>query len=178
MFDIMLIDDDIRSRTELKKNIQWQTHGVQLLCEAEDSQTAKELYLLYRPKIIIANMSVPLLFDLEQAAQLQKEDPQIQFIITDHDFDFAKQPLDLRNVNLLRKPVRNQNLNYCLSKAVRQLEADRERQLKELKRFLHHKTNGDAVGFSNSKYFSYVFKQATGQTPLEYQKKVQKGERT
>ena len=34
---------------------------------------------------------------------------------------------------------------------------------------------GSAVGFSNPKYFSYVFKQATGQTPLEFQKKVQKG---
>ena len=29
----------------------------------------------------------------------------------------------------------------------------------------------DAVGFSNAKYFCYVFKQEVGMTPLEYQKK-------
>ena len=32
---------------------------------------------------------------------------------------------------------------------------------------------GNAVGFSNPKYFSFVFKQETGLTPLEYQKKAQ-----
>lgn len=128
MFDIMLIDDDAASRQALKNSIDWEQLGVRLLCEAEDSETATELYLLNHPKIIVADMSVPLLFGLELAAQLQKEDPNIQFIIiTDHDFDFSKNPLDLRTVSLLRKPIRKQDLNYCISKAVRQLEADVER---------------------------------------------------
>jgi len=34
---------------------------------------------------------------------------------------------------------------------------------------------GCAVGLSNPKYFSYVFKRATGQTPLEFQKLAKKG---
>lgn len=129
MFDIMLIDDDVTSRQALKQNIHWDKVGARLLCEAEDSETATELYLLYRPKIIIADMSTPLLFGLELAANLQKEDQDIQFIIiTDYDFDFTKHPLDLRTVSILRKPVRAQDLNYSITKAVRQLEVDRERK--------------------------------------------------
>lgn len=129
MFDVMLIDDDAASRQSLKQNIQWEKLGTRLLCEAEDSETATELYMLYRPKIIIADMSVPLLFGLELAANLQKEDADIQFIIiTDHDFDFTKHPLDLRTVSILRKPVRPQDVHYSITKAVRQLEVDRERK--------------------------------------------------
>lgn len=105
MYKTMIIDDDAAVRERLKDIIDWQGLSLDLVCEAGDSDTAIEMYLLYRPKIIISDISIPRISGLELAEVMRKEDADIQFIIITgyHDFEWAKQSVRLGAIDLLSK---------------------------------------------------------------------------
>ena len=56
MYSVMIIDDDIMIRERLKNIIDWEKLSLKLVAEAGDSDTAMELYLLHRPKIVISDI--------------------------------------------------------------------------------------------------------------------------
>lgn len=120
MFDIMIIDDDCQVRERLKSIIDWQNLPIRLVCEAGDSETAEELYLIHRPKIIITDISIPIISGLDLAAKLQKEDPEIQFIVITgyNDFDFVRKSVDVGAVDLLSKPIFPDAINKSIEKAI------------------------------------------------------------
>ena len=121
MYRTMIIDDDAAVRERLKDIIDWQGLSLELVCEAGDSDTALEMYLLYRPKIIISDISIPRISGLELAEVMRKEDADIQFIIITgyNDFEWAKQSVRLGAIDLLSKPVFAETINASLQKAVR-----------------------------------------------------------
>ncbi|MEA4965503.1 MAG: response regulator [Oscillospiraceae bacterium] len=120
MFDIMIIDDDLQVRERLKSMIDWDSLPIRLVCEAADSDTAMELYLVYRPKIIITDINIPIISGLDLAVALQKEDPELQFIVITgyNDFELVRKSVDLGAVDLLSKPIFSETINKSLLKAV------------------------------------------------------------
>lgn len=68
----------------------------------------------------------------------------------------------------------HQSEGISFSNYLKNIRIKRAKQLLEKKRMKISEV-GSAVGFSNPKYFSFVFKQATGLTPLEYQKQLEEG---
>lgn len=78
MYKTMIIDDDAAVRERLKDIIDWQGLSLELVCEAGDSDTALEMYLLYRPKIIISDISIPRISGLELAEAMRKEDADME----------------------------------------------------------------------------------------------------
>lgn len=128
MFDIMIIDDDIQIRERLKSIIDWNGLPIHLVCEAADSETAEELYLIHRPKIIITDISIPIISGLDLAAKLQKEDPELQFIVITgfNDFDFVRKSVDVGAVDLLSKPIFPDAINNSIKKAVSYFQKKQE----------------------------------------------------
>ena len=61
MIDVMLIDDDVSIRDYLRDVILWEELGLRLSCEAGDSETARELYQLHRPKIVVMDINIPII---------------------------------------------------------------------------------------------------------------------
>ena len=128
MYEIMIIEDDANVRKRLKSIIDWDRHSATLVCEAEDSETATELYMLYQPKIIITDINIPIISGLDLAAELQSEDPELQFIVITgyNDFNLVRQSVDVGAVGLLSKPVNAEEINNSIAKAITQLEAKRK----------------------------------------------------
>ncbi len=122
----MMIDDDANVLERLKSIIDWENLPIRFVCQASDSENAKELYLLYRPKIIITDINIPIISGLELAKEMLKEDPGLQFIIITgySDFDLVRQSLDLQAVSLLGKPILPQDINASLQKAIIRLESE------------------------------------------------------
>ena len=120
MYKAMIIDDDVKVRERLKTIIDWEGLSLELVCEAGDSDTALELYLLHRPKVIISDISIPVISGLELAEIMRKEDEDLQFIIITgyNDFEWAKQSVRLGAVDLLSKPVFPDAINKSLQKSV------------------------------------------------------------
>lgn len=130
MFDIMIIDDDMQIRERLKSIIDWESLPIRLVCEAADSETAEELWLIHRPKIIITDISIPIISGLDLAAKLQKEDPELQFIVITgfNDFDFVRKSVNVGAVDLLSKPIFPDAINASLKKAVSYFRKKQEEQ--------------------------------------------------
>ena len=124
----MIIEDDANVRNRLNSIIDWEQHSATLICEAEDSETATELFMLYRPQIIITDINIPIISGLDLAAELQSEDPELQFIVITgyNDFNLVRQSVDVGAVSLLSKPVNKDEINSSIAKAIAQIEAKRK----------------------------------------------------
>lgn len=124
MIDVMIIEDDTAVREQLKSIISWDSLSIRLVCEAEDSESAKELYEIYNPKIVITDINLPIVSGLDLAHEFQKNDPDLRFIIITgySDFDLVRQSVGLRAVNLLSKPIQPTEINASLSKAIAEIQ--------------------------------------------------------
>lgn len=116
----MIIDDDQSIRDRLKKIIDWKAIGISFSCEAQDSDTARELFLLYRPKIIITDINIPIISGLELANEIIEVDPDVRFIVITgySDFEYVKSSVKLGAVDLISKPILPEDINESLKKAV------------------------------------------------------------
>ena len=128
MIKVMIIDDEENTRERLKSIIDWKGLSASLVCEAKDSDTAMELYILHRPKIVITDINIPVKSGLELAIDLQEIDPEIRFIVITgyNDLDLIKPAFELQTVNILRKPIQAEEINGNILKAIRQIEEARE----------------------------------------------------
>ncbi len=124
MYGVMIIDDDAKIRSRLKTMIDWEHLPIEFVCEAADSDTARDLYLVYRPKIIITDIFIPIINGLDLAEELAKIDPEIRFIIITgyDDFANAKRAVKLGAVDLISKPLFSEAVNESIRKAVQYFE--------------------------------------------------------
>lgn len=131
MFEVIIIDDDLQVRERLKSIIAWDRLPIHLACEAADSETAMELYLLHRPRIVITDINIPIINGLDLAAKLQKEDPDLQIIVITgyNDFEFVRKSVDVGAVDLLSKPLFPETINKSLEKAVGHFKKLQEEKL-------------------------------------------------
>ena len=88
MFDVMLIDDDFPVRGYLREVISWEKLQLRLVCEAGDSETARELYHLYRPDIVITDISIPIVSGLDLAKEFIRENADLRIIVITGFGDF------------------------------------------------------------------------------------------
>ncbi len=130
MYDVMIIDDDTAVREHLKGIIDWEGLGLRLVCEAGDSETARELYTLHAPKIIVTDINIPTLSGLELAREFLKSDPEIRFIVITgySDFEYVRDSVALGAVELLSKPLFPADINRSLRKAVDYFDELRRQQ--------------------------------------------------
>lgn len=129
--NVMIIDDDENVRKRLKSLIDWEGLSAQLVCEARDSDTARELFLLHRPKIVITDINIPVISGLDLAEEFQKEDSEVRFIVITgyNDFEMARQAFNLRTVNLLSKPIQADVINESIRKAMNQIMEARKNSI-------------------------------------------------
>lgn len=130
MYDVMIIDDDNAIREHLKDIIDWEGLGLRLVCEAGDSDTARELYQLHTPKIVVTDINIPTISGLELAREFLKTDPEIRFIVITgyNDFEYVRDSVALGAVELLSKPLFQADINGSLAKAVAGFDELRKRQ--------------------------------------------------
>ena len=81
MLEVMLIDDDVAIRDYMRDLIDWNGLNLHLACEAGDSETARELYSLYRPQIVITDINIPLISGLELAKEFVRADRNVRIIV-------------------------------------------------------------------------------------------------
>jgi len=169
MYKVMIIDDDIMIRERLKNIIDWEGLSLELVSEAGDSETAMELYLLHRPKIIISDISIPVISGLELAEIMRKEDPDLQFIIITgySDFEWAKQSVRLGAIDLLSKPVFPEVINHSLQKAVDYFRSKQQKQSSV--DFLQNLVNDNLPQMQETFMMNLLTKGATDVTDVENQ---------
>ena len=132
---VMIIDDDAPIREYLLDVIDWDGLGLVFSCEAGDSETAAELFSVYRPDIVVTDVSIPVISGLELARRFTEEDSSIRVIVITgfNDFDMVRDSVALGAIDLLSKPIGPDEINESLKKACASIDdARREQQTSRL----------------------------------------------
>ena len=130
MYDVMIIDDEIDVREHLISIIDWENLPIRLVAQASDYDTARELYLLHQPKIIITDINLSMGSGLDLAEEFMQLDPTMQcIVITGYsDFQYAQRALRIGAVEFLLKPLFPNPVNESLQKAINRFKTIRSQE--------------------------------------------------
>ena len=91
MYDAIIVEDEFLVRIGIKSFVNWQDIGINLVGEAENGKEAYNLYLKFRPQIIITDLKMPVMngIALIQKIRIDHQDRLTKFIILSCVDEFA-----------------------------------------------------------------------------------------
>lgn len=125
-----IVDDEFLQRTLVKKVIDWEKIGVEIVGEAENGEEALEKILKDQPDIVIMDINIPYLNGIEVSKKVKEVLPDTQIIILTAygEFEYARQALQLGAVSFVLKPVNPEELTREILKCQERLESIWESQ--------------------------------------------------
>lgn len=130
MIKVLLADDERKIREGIKKIINWESLGIQLLELAPNGVVAYNLIKLYQPQIVITDVKMPGLNGLELIEKvLMDEDVShpIFIVLSGHnDFEFAQQAMKYGVRYYLLKPTSEEEITKVLQDVIWLIRHDTE----------------------------------------------------
>lgn len=120
MFKLMIVDDEPEIRAHIKSAIDWEKLSLLLVAEAGDADTAMESAMLFQPQIVVMDICLPGQDGLSLAAELIKQDPEVQILIISgfQDFSYAQKAMSIGVSAFLTKPVVAKDVNSALQRII------------------------------------------------------------
>lgn len=118
MISVLIADDEYLLRSLIRKSIQWEKFGLEVIGEASDGEEALDTICKYNPDIAIVDINMPFMNGLELAKQVKDLSLKTQIIIlTGYDkFEYAKEAILYRVFEYILKPIDFEELTYALVK--------------------------------------------------------------
>lgn len=116
---VLVVDDELPLRQELRL-FPWESHGFELLGEAENGEEALRLCRDFAPDIVVTDITMPVMDGLELFRTVKQELPPTQFVLlTCHsEFAYAQQAVRLGAADYLVKVMMEpSDLERALGKA-------------------------------------------------------------
>ncbi|GIO16123.1 DNA-binding response regulator [Cohnella xylanilytica] len=131
MWKVMLVDDEIVIRENIRECVDWEREGFVYCGDASDGELALPLIEQTMPDILITDIKMPFLDGLELSAIVRKRMPDVKIVIlSGHDeFEYARSALRLGVEEYCLKPVSAAELVALLRSVGAKI--DRERREKE-----------------------------------------------
>lgn len=128
MIKVFLVEDEAIIRRGIRNNIDWESHGLELVGEAEDGEYAYPMILKSRPDILLTDVKMPFMDGLELSRLVKKELPGTKIIILSgyDEFDYAKEAIKIGISDYLLKPVTSVTLIDALKKAAETIREEQE----------------------------------------------------
>ncbi|MFD2877264.1 response regulator [Paenibacillus rhizoplanae] len=107
MKKIMLVDDEILIRENIRECIDWEKEGFLYCGDAPDGELALPIIEAQLPDILITDIKMPFMNGLELTSVVRQKFPQIKIIILSghDDFQYAQKALRLGGGGLLPEAV-------------------------------------------------------------------------
>lgn len=144
MKKVMLVDDEIVIRENIRECIDWEREGFVYCGDASDGELALPMIEERTPDILITDIKMPFLNGLELSAIVRKRMPDTKIIIlSGHDeFEYARAALRLGIEDYCLKPVSSADLIGLLRGVSAKIDKEREEReqfalLRENKSILH-----------------------------------------
>jgi two-component system response regulator YesN len=120
MYDVMIIDDDTNIRERIKKMVRWDEMGLNLVCEAEDSDKSMELFRIYSPNIIIIDINIPIVSGIIVAKEMIQLNPDVKIIMITgyNDIKYVRDSIKVGAIDLILKPIDPEELKQTLMKTI------------------------------------------------------------
>ena len=143
MIKIMIVDDEKIIRKSIINKIEW-NENLSCHAEAQDGIEALQTALNIRPDIVITDIRMPQMDGIEFIGRLRQLLPDVQtiFVSSYADFSYIKSALDYESCAYILKPIKKQELNNAVAKAIEKIEKNNlmyqtsQMQLKLLDRLL------------------------------------------
>ncbi|HHV97446.1 MAG TPA: response regulator [Clostridiaceae bacterium] len=187
LLKLIIVDDDKVFLNGLIKHMNWKEMGIELVATATDGIEALRLCKIYKPEIVLTDISMPRMNGIELATQIREliPDCQIVFISVHSDKSYLKMAIKLRAIDYIDKPVDPFELKEVLTNAVKLINQDRKnksngiksysRTIEDIILYLQNNYNQEiTIEFLASQvyltpnYLCNLFKKETGKTINQY----------
>lgn len=124
MYKVVIIDDEPIIVEGLRKSVNWQAAGCEVVGIAFSGEEGLELIRHEIPDIIFSDIQMPCIDGLSMIAAIKSEFPDTQIaILTGYrDFDYAQRAIRLGVTRFLLKPSKMDELQEALNAMTRKLE--------------------------------------------------------
>lgn len=119
-YQVLIVDDKPLIRRSLKETIDWKKLNCVVAGEAQNGKEAVELVKKFHPELVISDIKMPGMDGLELTEFIKKESPDTQVIIITgyQEFEYARKALSLGVIDLVLKPLRNEDMENKIAKAI------------------------------------------------------------
>lgn len=127
MIQLLLVDDEAKTRNGLLNHIDWTKLGIDMLQTAKSAEEALELCEEYRPDIILSDIRMRKMNGLEMCFALREKYPLCKIIIISGyaDKEYLKAAIELGSVSYVEKPIDLEELEHAIQKTVKAVLEDR-----------------------------------------------------
>lgn len=134
MIKVFLVEDEVVVREGMKKNVDWEAHGFNLVGEASDGELAYPLIQELKPDIIITDIKMPFMDGLELSKLVVKSLPEAKIIILSgyDEFAYAKEAITIGITEYILKPITSKRLLEVLDRIKEVILKEREEKAKAL----------------------------------------------
>ncbi|AOZ93784.1 response regulator [Paenibacillus crassostreae] len=125
---VMLVDDEILFRENIRDCIHWEQEGFEYCGDASDGEVALPLIEQWMPDILITDIKMPFMNGLELSSIIRKRMPDIKImILSGHDeFQYAQSALRIGVDEYCIKPVSAADIIQQLHRISQKIDAERE----------------------------------------------------
>lgn len=112
MYRVLIADDDAIIRRGLRKTIEWESHGMEIVGVACDGQEALAMLKELGPHLLLTDIKMPQMSGIELMKEARRLYPDIQVILLTayEDFEYAKEAIKHRACDYLLKPLAREEL--------------------------------------------------------------------
>ncbi len=130
-YTVLLVDDEEEVIDIMKKKIDWESLGFEVLGTAHNGVKALEIAEEHLPDVVMTDIQMPYMDGLELSRRLKKEFPDLKILLfTGFDeFEYAKEAIHLEIEEYILKPINSIELRETLSKVKNTLDKEREEKL-------------------------------------------------
>ena len=188
ILEIMVVDDEMIVREDIKTILDWGKCGFEIVMEAGNGKQACKLFRQHPVDIIIADIEMPVMNGLDMASQILSLDPEVKFIFLTaySDFDFLRASMRMGiHSYILKHEIEKDVLLQELNRLRWEIEKEKtqnhrpEDRFEMLKSYIDRnysqdislETLAELFGLTES-YMSRLFKTRIGVTFQAYLKQV------
>lgn len=130
MYKVIIVDDEAVVRSGLKNTINWNEHGFELVGDYANGREAWEVIELFKPELIISDISMPFMDGLELAGLVSTQFPYIKMIILTgfDEFEYAQQAIRLKVSDFVLKPITAQEIRKLLNRVKAEMDEETSRR--------------------------------------------------
>lgn len=126
MYKILIVDDEQFIREGLKKIIDWDEHGIEIVGEASNGKEALEAINELKPELLLTDIQMPVMNGLNLIKAVRENCLKTKIIIISgyDDFQYVKEALKYGVENYIIKPINKEELSATLIGAVEKLQRE------------------------------------------------------
>lgn len=112
LYKIIIVDDEEEIRLGVRKKINWEEYGYEVVGDAENGQEALELAEKLKPDVIMTDIKMPFLDGLQLAKKVGEIIPSTKIIIFSgsDDLEYAHKAIKLNVAQYVLKPINSVEL--------------------------------------------------------------------